>query len=87
MFRNLADLKQRVNDLIATYGEDHYVAAWVFTDADVFTLDEDFNEEYLPEDDAQEVLQQVGNSDWVYGQINDFIEDEIKRLMYKPKQR
>ncbi len=84
MFRNLSDLKQRVNELIEKYGEDHCVAAWIFTDEDVFTLEEeDYVENYLPTDEAQEVLNQVANNDWVYEQIGELIDDEILRLKNK----
>ena len=83
MYRNLADLKRRVDDLIATYGEDAYVAAFVFSPADVFTVDENYNEEYLPDEDAFEVLYEVGNTDYIYEQIGECIDDEIARLKLK----
>lgn len=34
MYRTLSDLKQRVDDLIATYGEDHGVAAFIFSESE-----------------------------------------------------
>jgi len=80
MYRNLADLKQRVDDLIATYGEDAYVAAFVFSPADVFEMDENNDEIYLPDEDAYEVLYEVGNTDYIYEQIGEVIDDEIARL-------
>jgi hypothetical protein len=83
MYRNLADLKQRVDDLIATYGEDAYVAAFVFSPADVFEMDENNDEIYLPDEDAQEVLYEVGNTDYIYEQIGEIIDDEIARLKLK----
>jgi hypothetical protein len=83
MYRNLANLKQRVDDLIATYGEDAYVAAFVFSPADVFTMDEDFVEQYLPDEDACEVLYEVGNTDYIYQVIGECIDDEVVRLKLK----
>lgn len=83
MYRNLANLKQRVDDLITTYGEDAYVAAFVFSPADVFTVDENYDEEYLPDEDAFEVLYEVGNTDYIYEQIGECIDDEIARLKLK----
>lgn len=83
MYRNLADLKQRVDDLIATYGEDAYVAAFVFSPADVFEMDENNDEIYLPDKDACEVLYEVGNTDYIYEQIGEIIDDEIARLKIK----
>jgi hypothetical protein len=83
MYRNLANLKQRVDDLIATYGEDAYVAAFVFSPADVFTMDENCDEQYLPDEDACEVLYEVGNTDYIYEQIGEIIDDEIARLKLK----
>lgn len=83
MYRNLADLKQRVDDLIATYGEDAYVAAFVFSPADVFEMDENCDEIYLPDEDACEVLYEVGNTDYIYEQIGEIIDDEIARLKLK----
>ena len=83
MYRNLADLKQRVDDLIATYGEDASVAAFIFSPADVFTMDENCDEQYLPDGDACEVLYEVGNTDFIYEQIGEIIDDEIARLKLK----
>jgi hypothetical protein len=83
MYRNLANLKQRVDDLIATYGEDAYVAAFVFSPADVFTMDENFVEQYLPDEDACEVLYEVGNTDCIYQVIGECIDDEVARLKLK----
>lgn len=80
MYRTLSDLRKRVDDLIASYGEDVGVAAFIFSPADVFVLDEDYNENYLPHEDAEHVLCLVGNTDYIYEQIGDVIDDEIKRV-------
>lgn len=80
MYRTLSDLRKRVDDLIASYGEDVGVAAFIFSPADVFVLDEDYDENYLPEDEADKVLYEVGNTDYIYEQIGGVIDDEIKRV-------
>jgi hypothetical protein len=85
MYRKLADLKQRVDDLIATYGEDQGVAAFIFAPTDVFELDEDYNEHYLPDEDADEVLYEVGNTDYIYERVGECIDDEVRRLKLKRK--
>lgn len=82
MFRTLKDLKDRVNELIESYGEDHGVAAWIFTDSDVFEWDTEGEEHYLPTDDAQMVLEQISNCDYIYEQISEFIDDEVRRLKH-----
>jgi hypothetical protein len=83
MYRNLADLKQRVDSLIESYGEDTGVAAFIFSPADVFVLDENYDENYLPHEDAEHVLSLVGNTDYIYEQIGECIDDEIARLKLK----
>lgn len=80
MQRTLADLKKRVNDLIESYGEDTTVAAFIFTPADVFILDEDYEENYLPHEQAEQVLSSVGDCDYIYEQIGEIIDDEVKRI-------
>ena len=80
MQRSLAELKQRVNELIESYGEDTTVAAFIFTPADVFVLDEDYEENYLPHEQAEEVLAAVGDTDYIYEQIGEIIDDEVRRV-------
>jgi hypothetical protein len=80
MQRSLAELKQRVNELIESYGEDTTVAAFIFTPADVFVLDEDYEENYLPHEQAEEVLAAVGDTDYIYEQIGEVIDDEVRRV-------
>lgn len=80
MQRTLSDLKKRVNELIESYGEDTTVAAFIFTPADVFVLDEDYEENYLPHEQAEQVLYSVGECDYIYEQIGEIIDDEVKRI-------
>ena len=44
---------------------------------------EEYDEEYLPDEDACEVLYEVGNTDYIYEQIGEIIDDEIARLKLK----
>jgi len=83
MYRNLADLKQRVNDLIATYGEDAGVAVFIFSPADVFVMNENCDEQYLSDEDACEVLYEVGRNDYINEVIGEYIDDEVYKLKLK----
>ena len=81
MHRSLAELRDRIEVLINKHGEDASVAAFIFTPADVFTIDEETSDEtYLPHDQAEEVLHAVGDDDYIYEQIGDIINDEVRRV-------
>lgn len=81
MHRSLAELRDRIEVLINKHGEDASVAAFIFTPADVFTIDkETFDETYLPHDQAEEVLHAVGDNDYIYEQIGEIIDDEVRRV-------
>lgn len=83
MYRTLSDLRAQVNQLIEKYDEDTCVAAWIYTPEDVFVMDEDCNEHYLPEEETAEVLYEVANADYIYQQIGELIDDEVARLNVK----
>ena len=83
MYRTLSDLRAQVNELIEKYDEDTCVAAWIYTPEDVFTMDENYNEHYLSEEQTAEVLYEVANTDYIYEQIGEMIDDEIARLNVK----
>lgn len=81
MHRSLAELRDRIEVLINKHGEDASVAAFIFTPADVFTIDEETSDEtYLPHDQAEEVLHAVGDDDYIYEQIGEIIDDEVRRV-------
>jgi len=81
MHRSLAELRDRVEVLINKHGEDASVAAFIFTYEDVFTIDkETFDESPLPKDRAEDVLHAVGDCDYIYEQIGEIIDDEVRRV-------
>ena len=90
MYRTLTELRDSVNQLIERQGKDAPCAAFVFTMDDViyYENDEDgfpnFNEEkFLSIDDTDDVLIQLGGCDYIYEQVNEIIEDEVKRVRNK----
>ena len=92
MYLSLATLRYQINKLIEQQGEDAPVAAFVFTKNDVFyyETDEDgfsnLNEEKsLSDDDTDDVLIEVGCNDYIYEQVNEMIEDEVRRIRNKQK--
>jgi len=86
MYRTLSELKQSVERLIEQQGEDAPCAAFVFTKNDVFVAnyDEgDIVEEYLNVEDTDDVLTEVGGCDYIYEQIGEVIDDEVRRVRNK----
>ena len=81
MHRSLAELRDRVEVLINRHGEDASVAAFIFTYEDVFTIDKETSDESsLPKDKAEDVLYAVGDCDYIYEQIGEIIDDEVRRV-------
>jgi len=76
----LAHLLNRVQRLIEQQGEDAPAAAFIFTNEDVFVWSEDGeNCEQVPVDRnvAAEILNEVEDTDYIYTQIFDMIEEEL----------
>lgn len=80
MARTLQQLKESVERLIEQQGKDAPVAAFVFTNADVFQLDEDGNEQFFPIDVCDKVLNEIEENDWIYEQVFDAIDRELEEL-------
>jgi hypothetical protein len=88
MFRTLSELRDSINRMIDEQGEDAPCASFVFTKKDVFYyggVDDDGLpnldvEQYLNDEDTEEVLNEVGNNDYIYEQIGEFIDDEVRRI-------
>jgi len=79
MYRTLSELRDTINQLIESQGEDAACAAFVFTQHDVFEFNEETNqEEYFPSLFTQDVLADVGGSDYIYEQIGEVIDDAIR---------
>ena len=74
----LAHLLDRVQRLIEQQGEDAPAAAFIFTNEDVFVWSEDGGDQ-VPVDRnvAAEILNEVEDTDYIYTQIFDIIEEEL----------
>lgn len=90
MYRTLAELRDSVNQLIEQQGENAPCAAFIFTKYDVFYYqmsDDGTNleevETYLDDDDTDDVLIQLGGCDYIYEQVGEIIDDEMRRFRYK----
>ena len=75
----LAQLKQRIDQLIEDQGEDSPVAAFIYTKEDMVLYDDDGGNEIEIEDDkiVEDVLYNVEYTDYIYTTIQDTIEDEL----------
>ena len=83
MARTLQQLKESVENLIENQGKDAPVAAFIFTQEDVFEMDEECNPIPYPLEIAEVVLDEVEGLDHIYSQIFECIEDEVKRILVK----
>ena len=78
----LSQLKQRIDKLIEDQGEESPVAAFIYTKEDVVQYDDDFNEVEIEDDTIiEDVLYNVEDTDWIYTQIQDSIDDELKEVV------
>jgi len=74
----LSQLKQRIDKLIETQGEESPVAAFIYTKEDVVQYDDDFNEVEIEDNKiVEDVLFNVEDTDYIYTQIQDSIDDEL----------
>lgn len=74
----LKSLQQRVNTLIDQQGPDAPAAYWIYTNEDIFTIDDNGDEEYQPIDVCEEVLSDIQDVDYIHTVIVDAIEDSLK---------
>jgi len=78
----LSQLKQRIDQLIENQGEESPVAAFIYTKEDVVQYDDDFNEVEIEDDRIiEDVLYNVEDTDYIYTQIQDSIDDELKEVV------
>lgn len=81
MYRKLSELKSLVDCLIEQQGEDAICASFIYTKEDVFYFEDVLDDEiYLNQDDTNEVLYEVGNTDYIYTTIGQVVDDEIRRV-------
>jgi len=90
MYRTLSELRNSIDNLIQQQGENASVAAFVFTKEDVFYYPKDEDgiedldaQEHLNAEDTDEVLLELGGCDYIYEQVFEIIEDEVKRVRNK----
>ena len=76
----LKDLQNRVNNLIAQQGEDAPVAWWIYTNEDVFTIDDNGDEQYKPLDVCEKVLSNLWDIDYIHTVIVDSIDEELRDI-------
>ncbi|QDH50508.1 hypothetical protein [Synechococcus phage S-B43] len=81
MYHTLSKLKSIVDCLIEEQGEDAICAFFIYTKEDVFYFNDVSNDEiYLNQDDTNEVLYEVGNTDYIYTTIGEVVDDEVRRV-------
>ena len=78
MARTLEQLKQSIDNLIQQQGKDAPVAAFIFTNEDVFVMDDDGNPDPVRREIAETVLDNVEDYDYIYTEIFNTIEQEIR---------
>ena len=90
MYRTLSELRNSIDNLIQQQGENAPCASFVFTKEDVFFYPKDENgiedldtQEHLNVEDTDEVLLELGGCDYIYEQVFEIIEDEVKRVRNK----
>lgn len=80
MARTLQQLKESVERLIEQQGKDAPCAAFIFTNEDVFDLDEEFNPHYYTIEQSELILNEVDELDYIYETIFECIDDEKVKL-------
>ena len=75
----LAQLKEKIDKLIETQGEESPVAAFIYTKEDVVEYDDDGNEVEIEDDRIiEDVLYEVEYIESIYTYIHESIEDELR---------
>lgn len=81
MSRTLSQLKQSVDRLIEQQGEDAPVAAFIFTNEDVFVMNDDGEQVRQSREIAEQVLNNVEDDyDYLYEEIFNCIDNELREL-------
>ena len=80
MSRTLQDLKNSIEIMIQEQGKDAPVAAWIYTQEDVFEIDENGDPMYFSIEDIGNVLNTVEEDDYINDRIDECIDGEIRRL-------
>ena len=78
----LSQLKQRIDKLIETQGEESPCAAFIYTKEDIVQFDDDGNEVEIEDNKiVEDVLYNVEDTGYIYTVIHDTIEDELKEVV------
>lgn len=80
MFRTLADLRSSVDQLISEQGPNAFCAAFIYTKEDVVDYYDALAKE-PDEETTMDILSDLGDSDWIYEQIGDQLEDRVKERL------
>jgi hypothetical protein len=78
--RTLQQLKEFVERLIEQQGNDAPVAYWVYTNEDVFVMDEDNNPDPVRREIAETVLHELEDYGHIHTEIADAIEEELDQI-------
>ena len=79
MFRTLSELRNSIDQMIESQGENAPCAAFVFTGHDVFEYNEEDNQDqYFSTLFTQDVLADVGGCSYIYEQVGEMIDDAIR---------
>ena len=78
----LTQLKQRIDQLIETQGEESPVAAFIFTKEDVVQYDDEGDEVEIEDDKViKDILYKVQGSDSINDTVNDIIDEEVSKTL------
>ena len=80
MARTLQQLKESIENLISLQGPDAPVAAYIFTQEDVFVMNEEGEQVTQPLEIAEEVLNNLDEYDYLYEEIFNCIDNELREL-------
>ena len=84
MYRTLSELKSLVDCLIEQQGENATCVSFIYTKEDIYQEDWETGEEVIiSDDDKNQVLEEVGNTDYIYQQISELIDDETRQIRNK----
>ena len=79
MYRTLSELRDSIDKMIESQGENAPCAAFVFTQHDVFEFNEETNQEdYFSSLFTQDVLADVGGCSYIYEEVGTMIDDAIR---------
>ena len=79
MYRTLSELRDTINQMIETDGENAPCAAFVFTQHDVVEFNEETNQDdYFSTLFTEDVLADVGGSSYIYEEVGEMIDDAIR---------